>query len=142
MLYTLAMRGTMSINVLHERNPLYVQLSDGGVRNDYTVRLLNKRAARDFVLDVSGLANLKVTVPGVVRGADGSMLVNVGQDQTREIRMSVETAPGGVPPAPTDIEIRITDATTGTSASTHDHFVAAGPLRGIAERRQIRHRRG
>jgi len=123
MLYSLATRGTMSINVLHERNPLYVQLSDGGVRNDYTVRLLNKRAARDFVLDVSGLANLKVTVPDVVRGADGRLVVNVGQDQTREIRMSVEAAPGGVPPAPTDIEIRITDATTGTSASTHDHFV-------------------
>jgi len=82
MLYTLAMRGTMSINVLHERNPLYVQLSDGGVRNDYTVRLLNKRAARDFVLDVSGLANLKVTVPGVVRGADGYR----NQDHRRDDR--------------------------------------------------------
>jgi hypothetical protein len=62
-------------------------------------------------------------VAGIVRGADGRLVVNVGQDQTREIRVSVEAAPGGVPPAPTDIEIRITDATTGTSANTHDHFV-------------------
>jgi polyferredoxin len=29
--------------VLHERNPLFVRLSDGSIRNAYTVRLLNKR---------------------------------------------------------------------------------------------------
>ena len=42
MLYSLATRNNMSVNVLHERNPLYVQLSDGGVRNDYTVRILEQ----------------------------------------------------------------------------------------------------
>jgi polyferredoxin len=123
MIYTLATRGTMSVNVLHERNPLFVQLSDGGVRNDYTVRLLNKRAARDFILDVTGLPNAIVRVSGAARSADGHMIINVGQDQTREIRMQVEAASSDIPPAPTDIEIRITDPVTGTSASTHDHFI-------------------
>jgi len=123
MLYTLATRGTMSVNVLHERNPLFVQLSDGGVRNDYTVRLLNKRAARDFILDVTGLPNAIVHVSGVPRSADGGMVINVGQDQTREIRMQIEAGASDIPPAPTDIEIRITDPATGTSASTHDHFM-------------------
>ena len=46
MLYALATRSTMDVNVLHERNPLFVKLSDGGVRNDYTVRLLNKGTER------------------------------------------------------------------------------------------------
>ena len=123
MIYTLATRGTMSVNVLHERNPLFVLLSNGGVRNDFAVRLLNKRGARDFMLDVSGLPNAKVTVSGVARNADGRMIINVGQDQTREIRMSVEAAAGDIPPAPTDIAIRITDPATGTSAVTHDHFI-------------------
>ena len=125
MLYTLATRGTMGINVLHERNPLFVQLSDGGVRNDYTVRLLNKRGARDFVLDVVGLPNAKVTVAGESREADGRMLIDVGQDQTREIRMSIEAKGADLPPVPVDIEIRITDPATGTSVSKHDHFVPA-----------------
>jgi cytochrome c oxidase accessory protein FixG len=122
MLYTLATRGTMGINVLHERNPLFVQLSDGGVRNDYTVRLLNKRGARDFVLDVVGLPNAKVTVAGEPRGPDGRMVIDVGQDQTREIRMSVE-AQGVLPPAAVDIEIRLTDPATGNTVSARDHFV-------------------
>ena len=123
MLYSLATRGTMGINVLHERNPLFVQLSDGGVRNDYTVRLLNKRGARDFVLDVVGLPNAKVTVAGEAREQDGRMMIDVGQDQTREIRMSIEAKDDNIPPAPADIEIRITDPATGTSVSKHDHFV-------------------
>ncbi|MGJ5181505.1 cytochrome c oxidase accessory protein CcoG [Bradyrhizobium oligotrophicum] len=123
MLYTLATRGTMGINVLHERNPLFVQLSDGGVRNDYTVRLLNKRGARGFVLEVVGLPNAKVTVAGEVREQDGRMMIDVGQDQTREIRMSIEAKGADLPSTPVDIEIKITDPATGTSVSKHDHFV-------------------
>ena len=34
------------ICVLHDRNPLFVTLRDGSIRNAYTVRLLNKRAGR------------------------------------------------------------------------------------------------
>ncbi len=123
MLYTLATRGTLGVNVLHERNPLFVQLSDGGVRNDYTVRLLNKRAARDVVLEVNGLPNAKISVAGVERAADGRMIVEVGQDQTREIRMSVQASSSDIPPVPLDIEIRATDPATGTTAIAHDHFV-------------------
>ena len=52
MLYALATRSSISVNVLHERNPLSVLLSDGGVRNDYTVRLLNKGTRRTFALEV------------------------------------------------------------------------------------------
>jgi cytochrome c oxidase accessory protein FixG len=124
MLYTLLTRSSMSINVLHERNPLFVQLADGGVRNDYTVRLLNKGAARTFVLDVSGLQDSFVHVSGVERASDGRLLLDVGQDQTREIRMSVQAASAKVPQAPVDIEITITDAATGQSSSARDHFVS------------------
>ena len=37
-----AQRPTLEINVLHDRNPLFVRLSDGGMRNGYTVKILNK----------------------------------------------------------------------------------------------------
>ncbi|WP_204283588.1 FixG Ig-like domain-containing protein, partial [Klebsiella pneumoniae] len=49
-------RSFTDVSVLHERNPLFVRLSDGAVRNAYTVRILNKRAqARLFVLAVDDL---------------------------------------------------------------------------------------
>ena len=37
-------RSYLDISVLHDRNPVAVRLSDGSVRNAYTVRLLNKHS--------------------------------------------------------------------------------------------------
>jgi cytochrome c oxidase accessory protein FixG len=123
MLYALATRSTMSVNVLHERNPIFVQLADGGIRNDYTVRLLNKGASRRFALEVSGLTETTLHIPGTTPGADGRLVVDVGQDQTREVRLSVQVPPPAVPKAPVDVDITITDTATSQSASARDHFV-------------------
>ena len=42
MLFTFVGRGSMDVSAQHDRNPLYVQLSDGSIRNAYTIRLSNK----------------------------------------------------------------------------------------------------
>ena len=123
MLYSLLTRSTMSINALHERNPLFVQLADGGIRNDYTVRLLNKGAERSFALDVAGLQGAQLHVAGVPRKPDGRLVVDVGQDQTREIRFSVQVGPAAVPEKTVDIDITATDVATGQTAAARDHFV-------------------
>ncbi len=41
MLFVLATRSRLDVNVLHDRNPLIVKLSDGSIRNGYTVKILN-----------------------------------------------------------------------------------------------------
>ena len=123
MLYSLATRSNMSVNVLHERNPLYVQLSDGGVRNDYTVRILNKGGRRSFALDLSGLPGAVLRIVGDERAADGRLLVEVEEDQTREVRLSVQLPGAAVPQNRADIEIRATDTATGQMAAARDHFV-------------------
>ncbi len=41
MLYALLTRERLQLNVLHDRNPQFVVLSDGAIRNGYTVKLLN-----------------------------------------------------------------------------------------------------
>ena len=57
MLVALLNRSTLEINVLHDRNPPYVLLSDGGIRNGYTVKILNKlHEPHEFTLEVRGLA--------------------------------------------------------------------------------------
>jgi cytochrome c oxidase accessory protein FixG len=123
MLYALATRSSMSVNLLHERNPLYVQLSDGGIRNDYTLRILNKGASRSLALDISGLPNAALHVQGVEPAADGRLIIEVGQDQTRELRLSVQAASTTVPEGPVKIEIKATDTATGQTANVGDHFV-------------------
>jgi cytochrome c oxidase accessory protein FixG len=123
MIYALATRSSLSLNVLHDRNPLFVLLSDGGLRNNYTVRILNKGSERTFALDVSGLEGANLQIPGTERGADGKLAVDVGQDQTREIRISVQVNNTMVPPNPVSIEIKATDIATGQTAGVADHFV-------------------
>ena len=91
MVYALATRGTLDVNVLHERNPLFVALSDGGVRNDYTVRLLNKRpTARSFTISVLGVPGARIEVVGIdTRGGRSSRASPSGPDTTRELRVLV-----------------------------------------------------
>ena len=126
MLYSLLTRSTIDVNVLHERNPLFVQLADGGVRNDYSVRLLNKGAQRSFALEVSGLPGAKLQAAGVSRAPDGKLVIDVGQDQTREVRVSVQVDPAAVPAKTVDIAIEATDLTTGQTVAARDHFVPPG----------------
>ncbi len=65
MLYALATRSLLELNVLHDRNPLFVMLSDGEVRNGYEIKILNKtHEARHYSLEVFGLEGAQVEVKG------------------------------------------------------------------------------
>lgn len=57
MLAALMLRAPTELHVLHDRNPLFVLMSDGTIRNGYTIKVLNKtREDLAFGLAVEGLA--------------------------------------------------------------------------------------
>jgi cytochrome c oxidase accessory protein FixG len=124
MIYTLATRETEGISVIHDRNPMYVRLSDGALRNGYTIRIVNKRLKhREFVLGFDGLPATLIDFVGVPPRADGQMLIDVGPDQTREVRILV-TDYGDKPAASTRVRFRLTDVATGEQTEARDHFFA------------------
>ena len=43
MLGAFLLRSTLDVTVLRDRAPLFVRLSDGGIRNGYTIKIVNKR---------------------------------------------------------------------------------------------------
>ena len=50
-------RDRLEVNVLHDRNPQFVTLSDGSIRNGYTVKLLNMiPEPRTIIVTMRGLA--------------------------------------------------------------------------------------
>ena len=56
MMGSLVTRADIDINILKDRNPLYVMLSDGRVRNGYTVNLMNKvHSMRPVTISLEGL---------------------------------------------------------------------------------------
>jgi polyferredoxin len=124
MAYALATRSTLDINVLHDRNPLVTRMSDGGVRNGYTVRLLNKRPdERSLEIVVEGVPKASVQVVNVAPAADGRNLVSVGPDQTRELRVLVSVPRDAIPAAALDVVFRTTDPASGETAMARDHFM-------------------
>jgi len=124
MAYALATRSAIQISALHDRNPLAVQLADGGVRNAYTVRLLNKSGVeKSFAIEVSGVAGATLQAAGIEPDAKGRLVADVGQDQTREIRLLVKADKSALPKNDAVITLTATDTATGQVARTTDHFM-------------------
>ncbi|TBW37180.1 cytochrome c oxidase accessory protein CcoG [Siculibacillus lacustris] len=123
----LSTRATLGLNVLHDRNPLYVANSDGSIRNGYTVRLLNKHAeVRRFELTIVGLpAGAKIDSNSAEAHAVGTdrLALTVDADQTREIRVLVTVPAAAAPAASTNLAFTLTDA-AGEAAVAKDYFKA------------------
>jgi cytochrome c oxidase accessory protein FixG len=112
MLYSLATRQIESISVIHDRNPVFVRLSDGELRNGYTVRILNKALeTRAFALTVEGLTDMDLKVIGDTVTTGRTVIVSVGPDQTYELRALVSS----YQPMPPNEK-------TGKQATALDHF--------------------
>ncbi|AUN33011.1 cytochrome c oxidase accessory protein CcoG [Niveispirillum cyanobacteriorum] len=95
MLAALLLRTTVEVNVLRDRAPLFVTLSDGGVRNGYTLKVLNKRReAVDFLLSLKGMKDGHLLVQDVGEAGDGqSVILPVKPDKVATFRVFVTAPP-------------------------------------------------
>ena len=110
-----ANRITGSITVEHDRSPLAVMLSDGSVRNGYTVKLLNKSAKpRAFELTAEG-ADVTLTIIG---GEPGKP-VTVPADGSEAVRVTLTMGR----PASTSIRFVARDIAGNNVLSAVDRFV-------------------
>jgi cytochrome c oxidase accessory protein FixG len=124
MLLGLATRTVTSISVIHDRNPEYVLLSEGGVRNAYSIRILNRQSsARRFAVTIDGLPGATLEVVGATM-VDGRQVVEVGPDRTRELRAIVSL--DGAAANSTPIRFTVTDLADGTTATAEDNFRGPG----------------
>lgn len=110
-------RSMSDVSVQRDRAALFTRLSDGGVRNGYTVKILNKaHEPRTFILGIKGLPNAKVTVLGLAT-ADQPEIV-VPTDDLRELRVFVSVAGDAVAqltPPTTPFSFVIADRGNGTT---------------------------
>ncbi len=124
MTYTLATRRNDGVSVIHDRNPIFVRLSDGALRNGYTIRVLNKtHDAQSYLLKLSGLSDAEVEVIGSEGSSGGNPLIYVGPDQSREVRVLVTTHQKLEAGASIPLSFTIAPATGGAAANAADHFL-------------------
>jgi cytochrome c oxidase accessory protein FixG len=118
MLTALLLRPDLEVNVLHDRNPIYVKLSDGGLRNGYTVKILNKAyQPRDFTIGLEGLPGATLSVVG--HDKESQPVITVGADSLQSARVYVALDKGVVaklPSAVTEFSFVVTAADGMTSA--------------------------
>jgi cytochrome c oxidase accessory protein FixG len=86
-------RMTTQISVIADRNPIFVMLSDGGVRNGYTLKILNKtHSPQTFRIGLDGLPGAQLSIVGF-EGSSASLTVEA--DNVRAFKIYV-TAPAAV----------------------------------------------
>ena len=123
MLWGYSHRSILDVNVLHERNPPFVKLSDGSVRNGYTVKVLNKlHQPRDFTLVPKDLGRATLTIVGVESGK-----FQVVTDALRELKVFVTVPANEVAKLTgqtTNFQIVVRDAASGQETSRKSNFQA------------------
>jgi cytochrome c oxidase accessory protein FixG len=95
MLILLLTRDRLEVNVQHDRNPVAIKLSDGSVRNGYTIKLLNMVAEpRTVSVMITGLPGAEIAISDM-GGAKGSTTdVSVEPDKLRALHVFI-TVPHG-----------------------------------------------
>ncbi len=104
MLAALVTRSPLELHVLHDRNPLFVQLSSGEIRNGYIIKILNKtHEHRTYELKSEGLENAQIEVKAAGNVAAESLYVPADSVGTYHIFVSADVLPAG----PRDIKFTL-----------------------------------
>ena len=120
MLYALVNRAPLEISVLHDRNPLFVQLSNGDIRNGYDLKILNKtHDDHVYELSVEGIEGAEISMVGAGQVNSGG--IAVAADSVGQYKIFVQ-APLQ-PQEPRDIEFTLKDVTSGIDASYETMFI-------------------
>ncbi len=90
LLVHLATRDRLQINVIHDRNPMFVRLSTGEIRNAYTVRVLNMQLEpRQFRIRMEGLEGGKMHILGIDKPPARKFTFTVKGNKARALRVFV-----------------------------------------------------
>jgi cytochrome c oxidase accessory protein FixG len=116
MLGTLVTRSDLDLTVQRDRTPLFVALSDGSIRNGYTLKILNKsHDTRSFSLNVQDLPGATIQVIGSTETGDGEeRALTVPADKLRSFRVYVSAPRASVPSGRTSMTFAIKDQAEGT----------------------------
>jgi len=121
-LFGILTRAPSDMHILHDRNPLFVQLSTGDIRNCYTIKILNKtHEDQDYQLSLKDLpgATMKIEASGT---PDPNHLT-VLADSVGQFRALVTLPPTEDLFRRKDIEFELTDNATHVVVPIQSMFV-------------------
>lgn len=124
MAYAVATRAPLELHVLHDRNPLFVQLSGGEIRNGYTLKILNKtHDHKNFAISVQGVENATIDVKAA--GDITAENLYVPADTVGTYHVFVRAAL--TPDAPRDIVFTLRDTSNDHAVNYTSTFISQRP---------------
>ena len=109
--------------MLHDRNPTFVRLSDGSVRNGYTLKVMNHAPQpRTLVLTVEDVTGAMLNVIGV--GVGHEIAIPVEADKVHPLRVLVKIPRGHIHSRSMDMEFALFDPKTGEKREVETVFLS------------------
>ena len=89
MLWGFLQRSPVDLHVLRDRNPTFIKLRDGSIRNAYTLKITNRSfEPQTFDVGFTGVKGVVLKTPGAAASAD-RLTVLVQPDEVRAMRVFV-----------------------------------------------------
>jgi cytochrome c oxidase accessory protein FixG len=128
MAWAMVSRSDLDVSVLPDRNPLFVKLSDGGIRNGYTVKIVNKnQTPRRFKVELTGIDGLKTTIVG---HDDATAPIDVGPSNVKALKLFAalpRDKAKALKADSTPVTITVTEVDGAVSATRDTSFRSPGP---------------
>jgi len=125
LLVALLARDRLELSVQRDRNPIFVTLSDGSIRNGYTVKLSNMvPEPREFVLSLDGLPGATMYSDELRQPEGRSFAITVDPDRVRTMKFFVVQPADAVDPGSTPFEFVVRDLDSSEADSYDAVFEA------------------
>jgi cytochrome c oxidase accessory protein FixG len=120
-----ATKSTYEFSILKDRSPSYVRLSDGSVRNGYTIKLVNKSThAHDVVFSLEALPGMRYEIAGLATlSASETITLPAAAHGVQRYRLLVTAPPEAISGA-ARLRAEIRNSVTGETAETHIPFIS------------------
>jgi cytochrome c oxidase accessory protein FixG len=119
MLYALLARTTLDLNVVRDRQPNFVRLSDGSIQNGYTIKVLNKSTeTRTLTLSAEGLPSPTLRVAG-----QAGLTLIVPADDVIDFRVLIMEDDFAEMGERGDVTFKLVDSGAGVTATRSTVFV-------------------
>jgi polyferredoxin len=113
MVFSLSTRSQLEVNVIPDRQPLFVKLSDGSIRNGYTFKILNmRREPKTYLLATDGLNGGEISVLGKHAEAGPYAELSVAPDDVGSFKLFVKAPAESLSGKSTDFRFYLIDLAT------------------------------
>ena len=114
MLYSLSSRPNAQLNIIADRNPMFVTMSDGSIRNGYTIKIANKtHQQKTYSVTVEGVEEYKLKAQGVSGISADNLPVTADNVGSFKLYLTINPDQLNQQGRKNDINFIITDNETG-----------------------------